>query len=301
MTRRLTLRSIPFINTAFAVVILAGCSDALTSDDASIVSIDPISGSRLAGPITITFDDKPTSITVSSEQGGATWQLEGNTLTITRVVCHFPANSRSGKTEIYLQWDTGAQYISYECRKPPRPPPSATTVTTDPPSGSKIPSNAFVKLILDRAVDTVAGATGSGRHWEIPVAANLTVSWTNKDGSTGGPSTFTYTLQAPDHEPPRIIRGTVTDGAKNVDPGPLNADKIQITFNENVVGTVELSFGDNTPTDWQGRIIGKRAELTPVAGRELDFAMTYVIVLTVRDSARNEAVYKIRFTTISRR
>ena len=300
MKRRLTLRSILLLNTAFAVVILAGCGDALTSDDASIVSIDPISGSRLTGPITITFDDKPTSVTLSSEQGGATWQLEGNTLTITRVVCYYPANSRKGKTEIYLQWDTGAQYISYECRKPPLPPPSATTVTADPPSGSKVPSNAFVKLTFDRAVDAVAGATGSGRNWEIPAAANLRVTWTNKDGSTGL-VTFDYKLQTPDHEPPRIIRGTVTDGAKNVDPHPLNADKIQITFNENVVGTVELNFEDNRSTDWQGTIIGKTAELTPIAGRELDFATTYVIVLTVRDSAGNKAEYKIKFTTRARR
>ena len=54
--------------------------------------------------------------------------------------------------------------------------------------------------------------------------------------------TFSYTLQAPDREPPRIIRGTVADGAKNTDPGPLNADKIQITFNENVVGSVALNL-----------------------------------------------------------
>ena len=65
----------------------------------------------------------------------------------------------------------------------------------------------------------------------------------------------------------------------------LNADKIQITFDENVVGSVALNFEDNTSTDWQGRIIGKKAELTPIAGRELDFATTYVIVLKVRDSA----------------
>ena len=285
---------------ALAVSILAGCSNALKSDDASIVSIDPISGSRLTGPITITFDDIPTGVSLSSNQGNTTWQLKGNTLTITDVVCYYPANSREGTTEISLQWDTGAQHISYECRKPLPPPPSATTVTANLPSGSKVPSNSVIYLTLDRSVDAVAGATGSGRRWEIPAAANLLVTWTNKDGSAGGPATFSYTLQAPDREPPRIIRGTVADGAKNVDPGPLNADKIQITFNENVVGTVELNFEDNTSTDWHGRIIGKKAELTPIAGRELDFATTYVIVLTVRDSARNKAEYRIKFTTRAR-
>ena len=288
------------IYTTLAVVIVAGCGNPLTSDEASIVSINPISGSRLTGPITITFDDIPTGVSLSSKLGNTTWQLKGNTLTITAVICYYPANSREGTTEIYLQWDTGAKYISYECRKPSPPPPSATTVTANPPSGSKVPSNSVIYLTLDRSVDAVAGATGSGRSWEIPAAANLTVTWTNKDGSAGGPATFSYTLQVPDHESPRIIRGTVTDGAKNVDPGRLNADKIQITFDENVVGSVALNFEDNTSTDWQGRIEGKKAELTPIAGRELDFATTYVIVLKVRDSAGNQAEYRIKFTTRAR-
>lgn len=297
MKRRLTLRTILFLNIVFAVVIFAGCGDALTSDDASIVSIVPISGSRIEGPITITFDDRPTGVTLSSEQGGASWQLEGNLLTITDVVCHYKSpNSRFGKTEIYLKWDTGAQYLSYECRKPP---PPATIVTLDPAEGSTIPSNTIIKITFDRSVDAVAGATGAGRLWEMAAAANLNVTWTNTDGTIGR-RTFGYSLVAPDYTTPWITGGTVTDGAKNVDPRPINADKIKITFNENVAGTVKLNYEDNTSTGWQGRVRGKTAELTPVRGKELDFATTYVIVLKVVDAARNKAEYKIKFTTKAR-
>ena len=179
----------------------------------------------------------------------------------------------------------------------PDVPASATTVTADPPSGSTIPSNAVIKLTLDQAVDAVAGATGSGKNWEVAAAGNLSVTWTNKDGSAGGPVPFTYTLQAPDNDAPKITGGTVTNGAKDVDPGPINADKIQITFDEDVTGTAELNFEDNTSAGWQGAVTGMNAELTPVAGKELANSVTYVVVLNVSDAAGNKADFKVEFTT----
>lgn len=179
----------------------------------------------------------------------------------------------------------------------PEGPPSATTVTADPPSGTTVPSNAEISLTLDQAVDAVAGATGSGKNWKIPAAANLSVTWTNKDGSAGGPVTFNYTLQAPDTAPPKITGGNVTNGAKDVDPGPLNADKIQITFDETVTGSAELNFEDNTSAGWQGTVTGQNAELTPVAGKELANSVTYVVVLNVTDTAGNNATFNVEFTT----
>lgn len=176
-------------------------------------------------------------------------------------------------------------------------PPSATTVTADPPSGSTVPSNAEISLTLDQAVDAVAGAAGAGKNWKIPAAANLNVTWTNKDGSPGGPVTFNYTLKEPDTTPPKIEGGNVSHGAKDVDPGPLNADKILITFDETVKGTAELNFEDNTSAGWQGAVTGKNAELTPVAGKELANSVTYVVVLNVSDAADNKAEFRVEFTT----
>lgn len=59
-------------------------------------------------------------------------------------------------------------------------------VTADPPSETRVPSNATIALTLDQAVHAVAGARGSRKAWTIRAAATLTVTWTNKDGSAGG-------------------------------------------------------------------------------------------------------------------
>lgn len=177
-------------------------------------------------------------------------------------------------------------------------PPPATSVTADPASGSTVPENATISLEFDQPVESVdtAGAEGSGKNWTVPVAASLNVAWTNKDGTTGSQN-LTYTLQAPDNDPPTITGGNVTNGAKDVDPGPLNADKIQITFNEAVTGTAALNFEDNTSAGWQGQVSGQNAELTPVAGKELANSVTYVVVLEVMDAAGNKASHKVEFTT----
>lgn len=176
-------------------------------------------------------------------------------------------------------------------------PPSATTVTADPVSGSSVPSNATISLTLDQAVDAVAGAEGSGRAWTIPVAANLSITWTNRDGTAGGPVTFEYTLVAPDTTAPSISGGNVSDGDQDVDPAPLNADKIEITFNEPVTGTAALNFEDDTTAGWQGAVSGNSAQLTPVAGKELANSVTYKVVLSVSDLAGNSAEFTVEFTT----
>jgi hypothetical protein len=176
-------------------------------------------------------------------------------------------------------------------------PPSATTVTADPPSGSSVPSNATIALTLDQAVDAVASADGSAKAWTIAVAETLTITWTNKDGSAGGPVEFTYTLKAEDNTAPSIIGGSVSNGDIDVDPAPLNADKIEITFNEAVSGTAALNFEDDTNAGWQGAVSGTSAQLTPVAGKELANSVTYKIVLDVRDGAGNTAQFTIEFAT----
>ena len=180
---------------------------------------------------------------------------------------------------------------------PDLPPPGVIT-DVDPADGSSVPQNATISLTFDNAVESVdtAGAAGSGKNWTVPVAASLNVTWTNKDGTTGS-QTLTYTLVAPDTDPPEISGGNVTNGAKDVDPGPLNADKIQITFNEAVTGTAALNFEDNTSAGWQGQVSGQNAELTPVAGKELANSVTYVVVLDVMDAAGNKASFKVEFTT----
>lgn len=285
-----------------ATILLIGCGGIRDEGgDASIVTIDPSPNSRLRLPITITFDDIPRGVTLTGTPARSiTWNLQGNTLTITNMLCYFePPSSDTGHSEVYLEWDTGAQHISYTCRKPPPPPPSAANFSADPPCGSTVPGNAIVSVRFDQPVKSVnvAGATGSGRNWKIPISANMNFTWINRDGSEGGPAGCYYTTVAPDHVFPKITGGSVTHGENRVDPKPLNDNEIVITLSENVVGTVELLFKDRQPAGWRGRVSGKTAVLFPVAGKELTHSTTYIIVIKVRDAAGNEAEFTIEFRT----
>ena len=96
---------------------------------------------------------------------------------------------------------------------------------------------------------------------------------------------------------PAITGGNVSNGDKDVDPGPLNADKIEITFDEPVSGTAVLNYEDDTSAGWRGVVSGTSAELTPVAGKELANSVTYKIVLDVKDGAGNILQNTVEFTT----
>jgi hypothetical protein len=179
-------------------------------------------------------------------------------------------------------------------------PAAATAVTATPPSGSEVAANATIALAFDQPVDAVAGATGSGKNWTIPVAASLNITWTNKDGTDGGPQTLTYTLKAADKTAPTVSGGNVKNGAKDVDPAPLNESGITIEFSEEVSqGTVELKpeGGDviGTEAAWEG----KKVSLTMLAGKTLSNETTYVITIGgVKDAAGNALEGgTIKFTT----
>jgi hypothetical protein len=175
--------------------------------------------------------------------------------------------------------------------------PKATIVTADPPGGSEVAGNATIKLTFDQAVKAVAGATGSGKVWTIPVAATLTVTWTNQDDSGGGPVTFTYVVKAPDTTAPTIASGSVKNGDKDVEVDPLNTGGIKLTFNEDVTGTIKITLEDGTDLLWIGKVSGKDATLEAVKGKELANETTYKIAGAVKDGAGNETKIDIIFVT----
>jgi hypothetical protein len=175
--------------------------------------------------------------------------------------------------------------------------PSATTVTANPAGGSTVPGNATITLTFDQAVKAVAGATGSGKVWTIPVAANLSVTWTNQDGSAGGPVAFTYTLQAEDKTAPTIASGSVSNGDKDVEVDPLNTGGISLTFSEDVTGNIKITLEDGTDLGWIGTVSGKTAKLELVKGKDLANETTYKIAGAVKDGAGNETKIDITFVT----
>ena len=180
------------------------------------------------------------------------------------------------------------------------PPPSAAFVSANPPSGSKIAANATIILIFDNAPADVTVSAGivrvAGRTAMVfgpftPGPLALTVVWA--DGS----QTLTYTVVAPDVEPPMVTGATVRDGEKDVDPDLLNNDGIEITFSEEVDGNIALQTEGGDDVGWIGWVGGNKAALEPVAGKEIGNETTYVIKGKVSDAAGNEAEISITFVT----
>lgn len=92
-------------------------------------------------------------------------------------------------------------------------PPSATSVTADPPSGSRVSTNSIITFTLDKTVKIVSvngtPATGANTIWTVTgVALGLTegpvtlvVTWLNSDDSEGS-ATVSYTVLPPTHKTP---------------------------------------------------------------------------------------------------
>jgi hypothetical protein len=160
----------------------------------------------------------------------------------------------------------------------------ATTVTARPPSGSTVPSNAKIELNFDEPVDAVAGATdGTSIVWFIPVQATLTITWTNTDGSAGGPVTFNYTVTGADTDSPQLLSSTVSNNAADIDPESLNTAGIQFVYDEPIdAGDVLCT---STPISWETSGGNENLTLTPSVA--LEPSTTYTIDCSVYDLAEN--------------
>ncbi len=182
-----------------------------------------------------------------------------------------------------------------------QPPPSAAFVSANPPSGSRIAANATIILIFDNAPADVTVSAGivrvAGRTAMVfgpftPGPLVLTVVWA--DGS----QTLTYTVVAPDVDPPEVTGGTVRDGDKDVDPAAINNDgRIEITFSEKVTGNIALQTEGGDDVGWLGKVEGNKATLELVAGKEIGNETTYVIKGRFSDAAGNETEISITFVT----
>lgn len=227
-----------------------------------------------------------------SEVQETSWQYE--IIKKTLVVIALETNSEVLKVSI-------VESINEYDRKIERlTPPVAETVTATPPAGSQVVATATIALAFDQPVQSVAGATGSGRNWTIPVAAIVHITWKNKDGSSGGPVAMSYRLKAVDKTAPKISGGNVKTGAKDVDPAPLNRSGITLFFSEKIGrGTAELKPEGGEVLGTEARWEAKRVTLFLLAGKTLANETTYIITIGfVRDAAGNALEGgKITFTT----
>ena len=148
-------------------------------------------------------------------------------------------------------------------------------------------------------------ATGSGLNWKwsaqpaLPErSVMLHIEWKNRDGSKGSKTVGPYEIRHAHGEPPFIMSGTVSDGSNDVDPAAVNANGIEIVFDEDVTGTIKLTDEAGADLNWRAAVSGNKATLTVIAGQELVNETTYKIELDISDVAGHPlSVKTITFVT----
>ena len=187
-------------------------------------------------------------------------------------------------------------------------PPRATRVDVDPaPRDRFIGLTTVFTLTFNQEVVAVwlndTAAVGSGLVWEVsPLlwegsGQTLNIKWVNQDGSTDTKRVGPYEVLHVHGDPAKITGGTVVDGETDVDPAPLNAAGIQITFDEDITGSIKLTDEAGFDLNWIGAVGGSTARLTPVAGQELAHETTYKIEIDVRDGSGHRTRVTLIFVT----
>ncbi|RKU06359.1 hypothetical protein C6503_26050 [Candidatus Poribacteria bacterium] len=197
--------------------------------------------------------------------------------------------------------DAGSNEDKPELRVKLVVPTFASLVSAIPASGDLAFNGSITVTFSSDPGDVTASAgtvSGSGKVRTIAGpftlgALSLTITWTNGDGS----HTLTYNVTAPDTKAPTITGGTISDGAEDVDPEPLNADGIEVIFSEDVSGNIALQTEAGDDVGWIGRVEGTKGTLEPVVGKEIGNETTYVIKGKVFDAVGNETDVSITFTT----
>ena len=192
------------------------------------------------------------------------------------------------------------------------PPPLAVTVVVDPasPENRNLPvvtNTEFTLKFSEEVVEVTVNDTpalGSGLNWEwsaqpvLPYGSvTLKIKWINRDGSGGFATTGPYEVVDNGGEPPVIMNGTVSDGAADVDPAPINAGGFRFDFDERITGAIKLTDEAGADLNWIGNVAGQTATLTAVAGQELVNGTTYKIEINVQDGAGNALQGTITFVT----
>ena len=197
-------------------------------------------------------------------------------------------------------------------RKADVPHSPAITVRVDPPPHSDIIDVDRTEFTLrfnkEVAAVTVNGVTarGSGQNWNVWASEMsfewkegqvLKIEWKTRGSSTGSQSVGPYTVGVFHHVPPEITGGTVTDGAVDVDPAPINAAGFLFTFDEVVTGTIKLTDEAGNDLNWVSAVVKQSAWLTPIAGQELVHETTYKVEIDVQDGAGNRTQVTITLVT----
>ena len=174
-------------------------------------------------------------------------------------------------------------------------------VSAHPPEWSELYASSTITVTFDGKPEdvTVSGGTVTvGGKTALITGAfpqgflALRITWAD------GTQVLNYIVISPDCCPPEIVGGTVSDGDKDVDPEAINSDgKIEIEFSEEKTGYIALETEAGEDVGWIGKVVGNKAILELVKGREIKNETTYVIQGTVTDAAGNSIDVSITFVT----
>ena len=294
----------------FGVLIIctiSGCTDdePMAEGEVKLLATVPEDGGTIAatGELKMVFDGFPGTVTVDGKEAKI---MEDNTATVKIADL---LNPRTGPESTFIvSWTNlddsflGTQTLSFTVIK------RATTVVVQPPVGSLVQKGGeeftlkFDEEVLSASLNGTP-ANGSGFNWEVWVSnlpygsARVTVKWTNQDGSAGTMEVGPYDVADIDFEPPFITSGTVSDGAADVDPAPINAGGFRFDFDEPVTGTIKLTDESGADLNWIANVADQTATLTAVAGQELLNETTYKIEIDVQNGAGLSLQVTITFVT----
>ena len=298
---------------------------------ASVVSVNPASGSTISpdATITFTFDNPPTDVTAS--HGVAI--VAGKNATI-----HGPFTT--GALVLTLTWGDGSYTVNYtvSAPEPDEPDPESEPeldVDTEPP---KIIDSTVSDGDTDVDPDPINNVSKIEFLFSEEVTGTLTLQTENGDdvGWVGEVKGDKGTLQLVKgrelaYETAYIIAARVADAAGNevnvkirfttasnpdvrspifiryILPGRTgvevdietinNAGRIELIFNEEVTGDIALYTEADVNVGWLGKVEGNSATLELVKGRELRPETKYTIRYKVSDAAGNKTEDSLFFET----